>query len=61
MAAFGLIFPLICLGIYSGYALLSGSLGEKLLAQPCIASLLRWLTGSILIALGACLLFPERS
>ncbi|HZR38667.1 MAG TPA: LysE family translocator [Ktedonobacteraceae bacterium] len=60
MAAFGLTFTLICLCIYGGYAYLSGSLGEKLATQPRFASVLRWLTGSILIGLGARLLFLER-
>jgi threonine/homoserine/homoserine lactone efflux protein len=60
MTAFGLTFTLICLCIYSGYAFLSGSLGEKLAAQPHIASALRWLTGSVFIGLGARLLFLER-
>jgi threonine/homoserine/homoserine lactone efflux protein len=61
MTAFGLTFTLICLCIYGGYAYLSGRLGEKLATQPRFASILRWLTGSILIALGARLLFLERS
>ncbi len=60
MTAFGLTFTLICLCVYGGYAYLSGRLGEKLAAQPRFASLLRWLTGSVLIALGARLLFLER-
>jgi threonine/homoserine/homoserine lactone efflux protein len=61
MTAFGLTFTLICLCIYGGYAYLSGSLGEKLAAQPRFVSVLRWLTGSVLIGLGARLLFLERS
>ncbi len=61
MTAFGLTFTLICLCIYGGYAYLSGRLGEKLATQPRFASVLRWLTGSVLIGLGARLLFLERS
>jgi threonine/homoserine/homoserine lactone efflux protein len=61
MAAFGLTFTLICLCIYGGYAYLSGSLGEKLATQPRFASVLKYLTGSVLIGLGARLLFLERS
>ncbi len=61
MIAFGLTFTLICLCIYGGYAYLSGRLGEKLATQPRFATILRWLTGSILIGLGARLLFLERS
>jgi threonine/homoserine/homoserine lactone efflux protein len=60
MAAFGLTFTLLCLCIYGGYAYLSGSLGEKLATQPRFASVLRWLTGSVLIGLGARLFFLER-
>jgi threonine/homoserine/homoserine lactone efflux protein len=61
MAAFGLTFTLICLCIYGGYAYLSGSLGEKLANQPRFTSILKYLTGSVLIGLGARLLFLERS
>jgi threonine/homoserine/homoserine lactone efflux protein len=60
MTAFGLTFTLICLCIYGGYAFLSGSLGEKLATRPRFASVLRWLTGSVLVGLGARLLFLER-
>jgi threonine/homoserine/homoserine lactone efflux protein len=60
MTAFGLTFTLLCLCIYGGYAYLSGSLGEKLATQSRFASVFRWLTGSVLIGLGARLLFLER-
>ncbi len=60
MTAFGLTFTLICLCIYGGYAYLSGRLGEKLATQPRFASILRWLTGSVLISLGARLFFLDR-
>jgi threonine/homoserine/homoserine lactone efflux protein len=61
MTAFGLTFTLICLCIYGGYAYLSGSLGEKLVTQPRFASALKYLTASVLIGLGARLLFLQRS
>lgn len=61
MTAFGLTFTLICLCIYGGYAYLSGSLGEKLATQPRFVSILKYLTGSVLIGLGARLLFLERN
>jgi len=60
MTAFGLTFTLICLCIYGGYAYLSGWLGEKLATQPRFASVLSFLTGSVLIGLGARLFFLER-
>jgi threonine/homoserine/homoserine lactone efflux protein len=59
MTAFGLTFTLICLCIYGGYAYLSGRLGEKLATQPRFASVLIFLTGSVLIGLGARLFFLE--
>ena len=58
--ALGLTFTLICFCMYAGYAYLSGSLGEKLAAQSRFASVLKYLTGSVLIGLGARLLFLER-
>jgi threonine/homoserine/homoserine lactone efflux protein len=61
MTAFGLAFTLVCLCIYGGYAYLSGRLGEKLATRPRFASVLRWLTGSVLIGLGTRLFFLERS
>lgn len=61
MAAFGLTFTLICLCVYGVYAYLSGSLGEKLATRPRFASIFKYLTGSVLIGLGARLLFLERS
>lgn len=61
MTAFGLTFTLICLCIYAGYAYLSGSLGEKLATRPRFASVLKYLTASVLIGLGARLLFLQRS
>ncbi len=60
MTVFGLTFTLICLCMYGGYAYLSGRLGEKLATQPRFASVLSFLTGSVLIGLGARLLFLER-
>lgn len=61
MTAFGLTFTLICLCIYGGYAYLSGGLGEKLATQPRFAFVLKYLTGSVLIGLGARLLFLKQS
>ena len=61
MTAFGLTFTLICLCIYGGYAYLAGRLGEKLATQPRFASVLSFLTGSVLIGLGARLFFLKRS
>ncbi len=59
IATLGLTFTLICLCVYSGYAYLSGRLGEKLTTQPRFAAALKYLTGSLLIGLGARLLFQD--
>jgi threonine/homoserine/homoserine lactone efflux protein len=61
MAAFGLTFTLICFCVYGGYAALSGHVGAWLATRPRFAAVLKYLTGSVLIALGARLLFLERS
>ena len=61
MTAFGLTFTMICLCIYGGYAYLSGRLGEKLATQLRFASAVKYLTASVLIGLGARLLFLERT
>lgn len=60
MISFGLTFTMICLCVYGGYAYLSGSLGEKLATQGGFAYVLKYLQGSLLIGLGARLLFLER-
>jgi threonine/homoserine/homoserine lactone efflux protein len=61
MTVFGLTFTLICLCVYGGYAYLSGSLGDKLATWPHFNSVLKYLTGSVLIGLGVRLLFLQRS
>jgi threonine/homoserine/homoserine lactone efflux protein len=61
MTAFGLTFTLICLCVYGGYAYLSGSLGDKLATWPHFNSVLKYLTGSVIIGLGVRLLFLQRN
>ncbi|MGO8949341.1 MAG: LysE family translocator [Ktedonobacterales bacterium] len=61
VTALGLTFTLICLCVYGGYAYLSGSLGDKLATRPLFNSVLKYLTGSVLIGLGVRLLFLQRS
>lgn len=60
MLAFGAAFTLISLAFMSVIALCSGALGEWLRSRPSFADALRWLTGSVLVALGLRLAIPER-
>ena len=60
MLAFGAAFTLISLVVMGVVALCSGALGEWLRGRPSFAGALRWLTGSVLVALGLRLAVPER-
>jgi threonine/homoserine/homoserine lactone efflux protein len=60
MLGFGFAFTLMELAILSVVALTSGVLSERLRSNPPFASVLRWLTGSVLVALGLRLAVPER-
>ena len=60
MLAFGGAFTLMGLVVLTIVALTSGVLGERLRSRPSFASGLRWLTGSVLVALGLRLAVPER-
>ncbi len=60
MLGFGVAFTLMGLVVLSVVALSSGVLGERLRSSPSFASVLRWLTGSVLVALGLRLVVPER-
>ncbi|HEY6581459.1 MAG TPA: hypothetical protein VIZ60_10050 [Rubrobacter sp.] len=44
----------------SAVALTSSALGGRLRNSPSLAGVLRWLTGSVLVALGLSLAIPER-
>lgn len=56
----GLIFTLLSLIIFSAIALFSSILGDRLSRNPRFTSSLRWLTGCVLVGLGARLAFSER-
>jgi threonine/homoserine/homoserine lactone efflux protein len=60
LLALGLIFALLSLAVFSAIALFSGALGDRLSRNPRYASVLRWLTGSILVGLGLRLVLLER-
>jgi threonine/homoserine/homoserine lactone efflux protein len=60
MLGFGFAFTLMGLTVLSVVALTSGVLGERLRNSPPLANILRWLTGSVLVALGLRLAVPER-
>jgi threonine/homoserine/homoserine lactone efflux protein len=56
----GALFTLMCGIVYGAYGFFSGTLGERLSAQPRVASAMRWLTGSVLIGLGLRMALPAR-
>jgi threonine/homoserine/homoserine lactone efflux protein len=60
MLYLGVAFTLMTLVVLSAVALSSGALGEWLGSRPSFAGALRWLTGSVLVALGLRLIVPER-
>lgn len=60
MLALGAAFTLMTLVVLGLVALSSGALGEWLRSRPSLTGALRWLTGSVLIALGLRLVVPER-
>jgi threonine/homoserine/homoserine lactone efflux protein len=53
-------FAFMGLAVLSVVALTSGVLGERLRRSSSFANVLRWLTGSVLVALGLSLAIPER-
>jgi threonine/homoserine/homoserine lactone efflux protein len=52
LVAFGLIFALLSVVVFSAIALFSGVLGDRLSRNPRFATALRWLTGCVLVGLG---------
>jgi threonine/homoserine/homoserine lactone efflux protein len=60
MIGFGVAFTLMGLAVLSIVALASGVLGERLRRNSSFANVMRWLTGSVLVALGLRLAVPER-
>jgi threonine/homoserine/homoserine lactone efflux protein len=58
--ALALVMPMICLVIYSGWAALAGTLGDRLGRNPRFGDVLRWISGAVLIALGGKLALERR-
>jgi threonine/homoserine/homoserine lactone efflux protein len=56
----GSLFTVMCGSVYSMYGVFSGAIGERLAAEPRIASMLNWLTGTVFIGLGVRLALPEK-
>jgi threonine/homoserine/homoserine lactone efflux protein len=54
----GLVHTFNCLVIYGAVGLSAGSLGELLKRRLRFARMIRWLSGSVLIALGLRMAFP---
>ncbi|MGI8779437.1 MAG: LysE family translocator [Solirubrobacteraceae bacterium] len=55
-----LLHPAICLVVYGGWALLAGTLGDRLGRNPRFGDILRWISGTILLALGGKLALERR-
>ena len=56
----GLLFSLVGLGVLCAMAFFSGTIGEWLRNRRGASEVLRWMMGSVLIALGLRLALPER-
>jgi threonine/homoserine/homoserine lactone efflux protein len=54
----GLVHTFNCLVVYSAVGMGAGSLGELLKRRLGLARMIRWLSGSVLIALGLRMAFP---
>jgi threonine/homoserine/homoserine lactone efflux protein len=61
MLLLGLTWTVLCVIIYSLLAFFSGALGNRLAAAPRFAHAMRWVSGSVFIALGLRLVVVERS
>jgi threonine/homoserine/homoserine lactone efflux protein len=60
LLALGLIFAILSVLVFSAIALFSGVLGDRLSKNPRYASILRSLTGCVLVGLGLRLAFSGR-
>src|SRR5215475_6971460 len=55
----GTLFTVMCGLVYSTYGIFSGAIGERLAAEPRIATVMKWFTGSVLIGLGVRMALPD--
>ena len=60
LLAFGLIFALLSVVVFSAIALSASILGVRLSRNPRFVGGLRWLTGCVLVGLGICLALSKR-
>lgn len=60
LLAFGLLFALLSVVVFSAIALFSGALGDRLARNPSFANVLQRLTGCVLIGLGVRLALSGR-
>jgi threonine/homoserine/homoserine lactone efflux protein len=60
MFTLGAIWTLLCVFAYSVIAFSTGTFGNKLATTPQFGSLMRWVSGSVFVALGIRLLIPDR-
>jgi threonine/homoserine/homoserine lactone efflux protein len=56
----GTLFTVMCGLVYGTYGFFSGAIGERLSAEPRIATVMKWFTGSVLIGLGVRLALPDK-
>jgi threonine/homoserine/homoserine lactone efflux protein len=56
----GTLFTVMCGLVYGTYGFFSGAIGERLSAEPRIAKVMKWFTGSVLIGLGVRLALPDK-
>jgi threonine/homoserine/homoserine lactone efflux protein len=56
----GTLFTVMCGLVYATYGFFSGAIGERLSAEPRIATVMKWFTGSVLIGLGVRLALPDK-
>jgi threonine/homoserine/homoserine lactone efflux protein len=56
----GTVFTVMCGLVYGTYGFFSSAIGARLSGTPRFAEIMRWLTASVLIALGLRLLVQER-
>ena len=56
----GMLFTVMCGVVYGMYGFFSGTIGERLSSEPRIATVMKWLTGSVFVGLGLRLALPEK-
>lgn len=60
MFTLGAIWTLLCVFAYTVIAFSTGTFGNRLAATPKFGSIMRWVSGSVFVALGLRLLIPDK-